>query len=374
MKKIIAVLLAGATAVLCLGGCGSTATGSSSEKQDSSEKNQLVSYQAVDYKASDYVTLGSYGSFRVKLVDNYNVTANDVKKEIESEIAKLPNYTYLNKKTVSKGDIVNIDISFAINGVQQTDASVSGLNMQLGDNYMQINGFDDKFIGAKVGKTLKFSLSFPADYAVSDYAGKKADFSINVNGIMKKTNMTYAGLTDAYVAKNFEYDTVAAYKKAVRASLQSSMDAKKKSAIEAAVWTQLLKRSKIKSTPSGLQEQRLAEYKNYYIMKANKAGKTLDSYLADNNLTEAEWNKQLESYVPEMIKKELIYMAIADEEGISSDETNYKQYINGMLSTEGFSSASAMYKYLPEDYCRLLYCEQTVLDLLVANTKVTAES
>ena len=377
MKKILGLILAGTLAASVFTACGSSSetsetTSASSSEGGYEEINSYLDVNPVEYTASDYVTLGDYSSFTVKIdKDDYEVTDETVKDYLNSmfKAYEYTTYSYLDKDKTETGDTINVDVSFEIDGMDTADDELQEANITLGENYMQLDGFDECLTGKDNYSTQEFTLTFPSDYEIEKYQGKEADFTVVINGIVEVSDMTYDKMTDSWVNDAFGYTSVDEYVADVKSTLESNAETNMKTDVEIDVVDQLLTSSEIKGVPEGLKEVRVAEYKNQYIYKANVQGISMEEYLANNDLTEEEWDEQVSTYIDDAINKELIYMAICENEGITTDTSDYTSYLAGMKDTLSMAE-SDFEKVYPEDYCKLLFKEQCALDILYANTKV----
>jgi trigger factor len=83
-----------------------------------------------------------------------------------------------------------------------------------------IPGFEEGLIGVAVGDTVDIPLTFPENCGNASLAGQDVVFTVTVNSLKALPE-----LNDAFIAEKTEFDTVAAYKEDIRATLQSSFDA-----------------------------------------------------------------------------------------------------------------------------------------------------
>ncbi|HSW57913.1 MAG TPA: trigger factor, partial [Dehalococcoidales bacterium] len=110
-------------------------------------------------------------------------------------------------KAVDFGDMLNLDIESNIGDqpyINQKDAQFQVVR----DSDFPIKGFSEELVGLKKEETKEFKLSFPADYARTEMAGKEVAFKIVVKEIKveklpelnddfaKKVNAEYSGLEE----------------------------------------------------------------------------------------------------------------------------------------------------------------------------------
>ncbi|MDL2211633.1 FKBP-type peptidyl-prolyl cis-trans isomerase [Erysipelotrichaceae bacterium OttesenSCG-928-M19] len=97
--------------------------------------------------------------------------------------------------TVAKGDIIVIDYVGTMDGKEFDGGSQTGARSKVGEGLF-IDGFEDSIIGSKKGDTVTSEITFPTDYAYTEYQGKKATFKITIKNVYKA-----AEINDATVEK-----------------------------------------------------------------------------------------------------------------------------------------------------------------------------
>lgn len=85
-------------------------------------------------------------------------------------------------RAADKGDIVVIDFTGSIDGVEFPGGSGKGHRLELGSNQF-IPGFEDQLVGAKAGEQRTVKVAFPSDYGAADLAGKDASFAVEVKEV-----------------------------------------------------------------------------------------------------------------------------------------------------------------------------------------------
>lgn len=83
------------------------------------------------------------------------------------------------ERAAEQGDRVVIDFEGRVEGKEFEGNKASAFPVVLGSGSL-IAGFEDSLIGAKAGDQVGFDIQFPADYRVTDLAGKPAHFDTKV--------------------------------------------------------------------------------------------------------------------------------------------------------------------------------------------------
>ncbi|MCB1885579.1 MAG: trigger factor [Geminicoccaceae bacterium] len=77
------------------------------------------------------------------------------------------------------GDLAVVDFEGSIEGVPFEGGSAEDARLDLGAGRM-IPGFEEAIVGHSAGETFSFDVTFPADYAKADLAGKTAAFAVTL--------------------------------------------------------------------------------------------------------------------------------------------------------------------------------------------------
>ena len=93
-------------------------------------------------------------------------------------------------RNCKKGDVVVIDFTGSIDGVEFKGGKGTDYPLELGSNSF-IEGFEDQLIGHKKGDKVDVKVKFPQDYHAKDLAGKDAVFAVEIKElkVLKKTEI-----------------------------------------------------------------------------------------------------------------------------------------------------------------------------------------
>lgn len=325
MKKEIKMVAVALCALLVLAGCG--------KKADSEDYNK-------------YVTLGQYKGIEITAVPDVT------QEEIDAELANRF------RDTVENGDTVLIDYVGTMDGVAFDGGTAENQSLTIGSN-SYIDGFEEGLVGVKLGATVDLNLNFPNPYDPNpDYSGKAVVFTVTVQGI---DGVVGAELTEEVVTANTSFDSIAAYSENVKEELQLAKDNQKLNQI----WEVVQKNTTIKGYPQQEVTKYADEMKSYYQSLAAMYGIDLATLLAANNMSEADFNKDCESYGQQETAKYMILEMIAKEESISVSDEELNQEIEEAVGQSGMERDALLEYYGGEDQIRdnLLY--NKVLEFLL---------
>lgn len=118
--------------------------------------------------------------------------------DIEEEVEVYRNYLstteeITDRETSETGDIVSVSYVSKVDGKEFEKEQDMLANLGSEDIF---DGLDDAVTGMKKGETKEFTSEFPADYYDKELAGKKIDFTVTLNAIMKEV---VPEITDEFV-------------------------------------------------------------------------------------------------------------------------------------------------------------------------------
>lgn len=301
-----------------------------SDKKDAkkTEKSADVDVYEVDFDDdyNKYVDLATYKGVELDkddIEDEYNSTIEStIKNYITAD-----DYDKITDRAVKDGDVVNIYYVGKVDGKKFDGGSLTkkdnkdGYNLTIGSNSF-IDDFEDQLIGSKPGDTVEVEVTFPDDYKTTDLAGKDAVFTVDVNYIQGDLNMPE--ITDKFVKKNFS----GTYKDA-----KDMKDTIRKSTINSLAWNVVCDQSEVKDYPEGMVK---GMYNQLYLTSTSyleAQGYTLEDFLKSQGSTEDDFEKELQSTAEDYVDRQIITMAIAQNEDIEVDEDKYKEQIDSYISS-----------------------------------------
>jgi len=293
-------------------------------------------------KASDYVTLGEYKGIEVT-VDRIKITDSLVDRMIQRQLESNATVEEVTGRAVMDGDIVNIDFEGFKDGVAFDGGSAKGVDLKIGSGQF-IPGFEEGLIGANIGDTVTLDLTFPEVYQNNpDLAGQAVVFKVTVNSISVSK---VPELTEEYVKENTEYDSVQAYRDAIRQQLQEISDDNFENERMNAVLNKLIEISTFSAIPQSLLDYHADSYRKFMEQQVQmNLGVSLDDYLAYMDMTREEFEQVVSRFAEDQAKAELVERAIADAEKIKITEDEYKELLPKYLTDRGVSSEESLRKH-----------------------------
>ena len=338
MKKSLKLML---VLMLCLA-CGML-VGCGSESEDDDP------YANLDYDS--LVTLPDYESYTIDPIE-VEVTDSDVEAEIETRLDSAATTEDVTEGTVDEGDTVTISFE----GTLADGSTVDGMSsdssqLTLGSGQM-IDGFEEGLYGATIGEEVTLDLTFPEDYSVNeDLAGKDATFKITV---LSKQVEVEATLDDDFVKENSETSTtVEEYKAEIKKELEEEAKEDEESNRRSEIFSQLCEEATVESVPDELKQYEMNLLKTSYEEYASSYDMEWDDVLEALEMTQDEFDEQLEEYGAEMAERKMVGYALAEKEGISYSQD---EVIDKMLELAGVDDEDAFeetYSKTAAEYAKL---------------------
>lgn len=302
------------------------------EETTAPKEPEVFSFEESDL--SDYVLLGKYIGIEVHIPAPAPVSDEEVEEQIDAVIETLPPEAMLYTRACVEGDKVNINFVGTMDGVAFEGGSAENTMLVLGEGRF-IPGFEEGIMGMIPGDVLSIKVVFPDNY-YEELAGKEAQFEITLNYI-------YPKITDEIAVEYFGYDSVAAVRADVRASLEAEAREALYSEKESAAWTKVLANSSVVVYPeeaiNWAFEKQVAMYKElaasynmtYEELFAEGYGIAVDE--AESILREAAKNS---------VKQQLVLYSIAREKGITLDNADYEPEMLALAESYGLSTVDEL--------------------------------
>lgn len=325
MKRIITAVLV-ICLCLALAGC--------------SKENPVTGYKKGD------VTLGQYKglSYTKQVVE---VTDEDIENKIKSDLNSHSERVEVTDRAVQNGDIVNIDYVGKIDGEAFDKGSASDQELTIGSGRM-IPGFEEEIIGFTTGESKTINVSFPEDYSNADLAGKPATFDITVNKIYETV---VPELTEEFVKEKLSYDSIDAYRAAVKSSLEEAAkeeaEQKKFNDVIGAAVNNATFNKDLTSDIAKAKENLIKNYDSMAQSYYNVDAKTLFGALYGMN--EDQFDQAMESQAKSNTQYNYMLSAVVEAEKIGATEDEIKEYANTLLADYGVASVEELYKLISDN-------------------------
>ena len=266
------------------------------------------------------VTLGEYKGIEV-VKGVAEVTDAQVEaelKQIAENVASVENV----ERAAEMGDIANIDFLGTVDGVAFDGGAATGHDLTLGSGQF-IPGFEEQVVGMNVGEEKDVNVTFPADYASSELAGKAAVFAVKLNKLSVKN---VPAIDDELAKDASEFETLEELKADIRekklADAQKNIDRSFENAVVEAVAA-----NATVEVPNALVELELDNQMNDFGYRLQMSGMSVEQYA---KMMGGDLNTMRQAFKP-MAEKQalsgLVLTKVAEVENITvSDEELEAEY------------------------------------------------
>lgn len=249
------------------------------------------------------------------------------------------------------GDLAVVDYSGTPpDGETIDDLDKEGVEIVLGEDRF-LPEFEENILGKRAGEEARFSVSYPADFPISEAAGKTVGFVLGVREIHERT---LPELDDDF-ARDFEAETLEELRERIRERLVSRREAAELSRMKDQAVEKLLESNRFDVPPSMLENQKK-------LLRARFESDVRRSGGEPPEIGEDAEAKFAEK-AAESARTMIILGRIAREENLGATRGEVEREIN---------AAAAMYN-VPPDSVREAYGERGMMDELrvsVTNGKV----
>ncbi len=304
-----------------------------------------LSEQAGDrpvYDVRECVDLGRYQNLRIQ-IPPVQVSEEEVRETADTLIRD--SSVMLPAATVQEGDEVNIDYVGTLNGEEFKGGSNEGYMLVIGSGTF-VEGFEEGLIGVSVGDTVDLSLTFPENYYLGDLAGRDVIFTVTVHEILREPD-----LTDEVVAEVTDgaFTETDAWMEELAAGLEEEAQEARQEEIREALVGALAEESVIREYPEDLEEYLEQKERSFYERLAGVYPPvTFDEMIASFGYTGETFDDLLQTRAQEKVERELLLMAVAEEEGIRLSDEEYQDGVKEYMldfayrgSTEAFEASYA---------------------------------
>ncbi len=185
--------------------------------------------------------LPEYKNIPVQLPETA-VTEAEIDAALERLRDQSADFTDVADRELAMGDFAVIDFTGAVDGISISEiVPEASKNLHGGKKFWLhlapenfLPQFCEQVVGMKPGETRSVQVLFPADFPVTDLAGKKADYAVTLNEIKEKV---LPPLDDAFAAKLLPDKTLAD----LRHTIEHNMEHEKEHELERAKEGQVVK-------------------------------------------------------------------------------------------------------------------------------------
>lgn len=312
--------------------------------------------------ASDIVTLGEYKGLELeKTVEP--VTEEMIDAHIDEVLES--NKEDVGDGPVAEGDVATIDFEGKKDGEAFEGGTSEDYPLEIGSGTF-IPGFEDGVVGMKKGETKDINVTFPEEYGNADLAGQDAVFTVTVKTIERKPE-----LTEEWVQKNTDVDTIDAYRAQVREELEGEADAAADQALRQQAFQKVFETCTFEEIPKEdsdpLKESQIEYVKTY----ASYFGMEFEDFLSAQGYTEESFEEEAAAYGESQAKVLYVCQAIVDAENVTITDEEGEQLMADYMVQYGVDTLEALREAVQGDEVDKAIITEKALRIVLDNAEIT---
>ena len=260
------------------------------------------------------VVLGQYKGIEADKKE-YNVTDEDVNKEIETMREKNARLVEVSDRPVKSGDITLIDFKGFVDGNQFEGGTSENHKLEIGTGQF-IPGFEEQLVGTDIGKEVDINVQFPEDYRNEELAGKPALFKVTVKEIKEKQLVS---LDDEFAKDVSEFDTLEELKADIREKREEEAKRLDKQQYEDEVINKIVENATV-DIPEVMVDAQVNIMLRDFDYQLKYQGLNLESYLKYMNMDMDKLKESYRDVAKGRVKSQLVLEKVAEVEGVAATE------------------------------------------------------
>ena len=260
------------------------------------------------------VVLGQYKGIEAEKKE-YNVTDEDVNKEIEVMREQNARLIEVTDRPVKNGDITIIDFKGFVDGNQFEGGTAENYRLEIGSGQF-IPGFEDQLIGAELGKEIDINVKFLEEYKNKELAGKPALFKVTVKEVKEKQ---LTEIDDEFAKDVSEFDTLEELKAEIRKKGEEHAKRLENQQYEDKIINKVVENATV-DIPEVMINTQVNIMLRDFDYQLRYQGLNLEAYL---EYAKMDIDKLKETYwdtAKGRVKSQLVLEKIAENEGIAATE------------------------------------------------------
>ena len=260
------------------------------------------------------VTLGQYKGIEVEKADTA-ATDEEVNAELDKEREANSRTITVEDRAVQDGDMTVIDFEGFVDGEAFEGGKGTDYPLTIGSGAF-IPGFEEKLVGAEIGKEVEVDVTFPEEYHAKELAGKPAVFKCTVKEIKVKE---LPELDDDFAQDVSDFDTLEEYKADVRKKVEEKKAADAKAKKEDAVIEKIIEGAAME-IPDAMVETQAERMVDEFAQRLQMQGLTMEQYL---QFTGGNVQALVEQSKPQALKRiqsRLVLEAVVAAENLTASD------------------------------------------------------
>ena len=271
---------------------------------------------------------------KIKGADKIQVKTDAPKLE-DKDVERLVEYVRKQHQTSAKkdgpaavGDRVTMDFwGETLDGREVENIRTTGHQVILGSKVL-LPGFEDELIGVQAGDKKDFTLTFPEKHQAEELRNKPVAFHVQVTEV---ETVDVPELTDEFVQKNLQLDSVEAFKTQVREYMVEQEKQSLRKKYEEEALEKIRAATQVQLAPELIDDEfrAMLDDLQQHLQKQNVSFK---DWLAQNNKTPENAEKELREQAEKRLTVRLGLAKLVDEKDIQMTDEEMQATIQEFLT------------------------------------------
>ena len=316
------------------------------------------------YWTKPEITVSSYKGIKAEKTVK-KVGKAEVDAELERVRQRNSRTVEITDRAAKKDDIAIIDYEGFIGGKAFEGGKGEAHHLKLGSGQF-IPGFEEQIVGHKIGDNFDVTVTFPADYHAEELKGQEAVFKVALNGI---ENVELPALDDEFAKDVSEFDTLAEYKKDIKAKIEKRNEEESQHMVEEQLLTAIIDAIE-GDIPQCMFDNETENMLQDYENRLSQQGISMEMYLQYSGMTKAKMLEELRPQAERQVKATLALEAIAKAEKFEATAEEIDAEFKRVADSYQIDVEKAK-QFIPEEAIRKDISARKAVDLVKANATIT---
>jgi len=316
------------------------------------------------YWTKPEITVSSYKGIKAEKTVK-KVGKAEVDAELERVRQRNSRTVEITDRAAKKDDIAIIDYEGFIGDKAFEGGKGEAHHLKLGSGQF-IPGFEEQIVGHKIGDNFDVTVTFPADYHAEELKGREAVFKVSLNGI---ENVELPELDDEFAKDVSEFDTLAEYKKDIKAKIEKRNEEESQHMVEEQLLTAIIDAIE-GDIPQCMFDNETENMLQDYENRLSQQGISMEMYLQYSGMTKAKMLEELRPQAERQVKATLALEAIAKAEKFEASSEEIDAEFKRVADSYQIDVEKAK-QFIPEEAIRKDISARKAVDLIKANAVIT---
>ena len=295
-----------------------------------------------------------------------------IDETIQSVLDQFASFDEVTDRPVQRGDLVLVDYEGVCEGqgIDEISEETKGLGKRedfwvRADENAFLPEFAEGLVGAAVGEKKQIMVDFPDDFSVSELAGKKGTYFVDVKGIREKKMPEM----DAAFFERLGIEDEATLRARIREDLEKSAEQRMNASLRRGVIDHVVNSVEMELPPGALSRQTQQIIQE--VIRENSSRGIKEETLMEKREEIVEMAGRNAEH---RVKAQFVLEQIAEKEGIDATPQQLREHIDQMASGYGMSPGELREKLKERDAMDTVESElrrSMAVDFLLAQAVVT---